>query len=59
MAEPQDDRPRLQSLEQMARDHAARILFLEDLMARVIALQEVVVQLLQRRQDDTDDNGTT
>jgi hypothetical protein len=58
MEQPQDDNARFQSLEQMARDHAARILFLEDLMARVITLQEVVVQLLQRREEDTDDNGT-
>lgn len=57
MAEPQDDRTRIERLEQIVRDHDSRMAFLEGLMARMIALEEVVVQLLQRRQDDTDTNG--
>lgn len=57
MEQPQDDRTRIERLEQMSLDHGSRITLLEDLMVRVIALQEVVVQLLQRQQDDTDTNG--
>ena len=57
MAEPDDDRTRIARLEQQSLEHASRITLLEDLMTRVIALQEVVVQLLQRREEDTDTNG--
>ena len=57
MEQPQDDRTRIARLEQMSLDHGSRIALLEDLMARVIALQAVVVQLLQRQQGDTDANG--
>ena len=57
MEQPQDDRTRIARLEQMSLDHGSRIALLEDLMVRVIALQEVVVQLLQRQQGDTDTNG--
>lgn len=58
MAEPQDDRSRIERLEQIVRDHDSRMAFLEGLMARMIALEEVVVQLLQRREEETDENGT-
>lgn len=57
MEQPQDDRERIERLEQMSLEHGSRITLLEDLMVRVIALQEIVVQLLQRREGDTDDNG--
>lgn len=57
MEQPQDDRTRIQRLEQIVRDHDSRMALLEGLMARMIALEEVVVQLLQRRQDETDTNG--
>jgi hypothetical protein len=44
--------------EERLRHHEARITFLEDLMARVVALQEIVVDLLQRqRRDDDEANG--
>jgi uncharacterized protein involved in exopolysaccharide biosynthesis len=58
MDQPQDDRTRIERLEQIVRDHDSRMALLEDLMARVITLTDIVTQLLQRRQDDTDTNGT-
>ena len=57
MAEPQDDRTRIERLEQIVRDHDSRMAFLEDLMARVITLTDIVTQLLQRRQDDAGKSG--
>ena len=57
MEQPQDDHARIARLEQIVRDHDSRMTFLEDLMARVITLTEIVTQLLQRQQDDTDTNG--
>lgn len=57
MEQPQDDRTRIERLEAIVQGHDARMDFLEGLMARMIALEEVVVQLLQRREEDTDTNG--
>jgi hypothetical protein len=39
------------------QQHEARIRFLDDLMARVIVLNEVVVELLQRQRRDDEANG--
>lgn len=58
MEQPLDDLTRIQRLEAIVQGHDARMAFLEGLMARMIALQEVVIQLLQRQQDETEDNGT-
>jgi hypothetical protein len=57
MEQPQEDRTRIERLEQMSLEHGERIKFLEDLMARVITMTEIVTQLLQRREEDTDTNG--
>jgi len=43
--------------EERVQQHAARMAFLEDLMARVVAMQEIVVELLQRQRRDDDTNG--
>jgi hypothetical protein len=44
---------RIQRLEAVLLTHEARMQSLEDMMARVIALNELVVQLLQRQEGDT------
>jgi hypothetical protein len=43
--------------EERLQQHEERIKFLEDLMARVVAMQEVVVELLQRQRRDDEANG--
>lgn len=43
--------------EERLQHHEERIKLLEDLMARVVALQEIVVNLLQRQQRDDTENG--
>ena len=50
--------PTLDDHEERLQQHAERIRLLEDLMTRVMALNEIVVQLLQRQAGETDDNGT-
>ena len=57
MAQPQDDQTRIARLEQIVRDHDSRMTLLEDLMTRAIALNELVVQLLQRQTGDDAHNG--
>lgn len=47
------DEDRTSKLEQITLDHESRIKLLEDLMARVVSLNEIVIQLLQRREDDS------
>jgi hypothetical protein len=48
---------RIRRLEEAAVNHQSRIAFLEDLMARVVALQAIVVDLLQRQRRDDEANG--
>lgn len=48
---------RIQRLEASMLQHDARIQLLEGLMARVMALHEIVVQLLQRQAGDDTQNG--
>jgi hypothetical protein len=49
--------PTLDDHEERLQQHAERIRLLEDLMARAIALNELVVQLLQRQADGGPQNG--
>lgn len=49
--------PTLDDHEERLQQHAERIRLLEDLMARAIALNELVVQLLQRQSGDDAHNG--
>lgn len=51
------DRSRIARLEQIVHDHDSRMQFLEGLMDRVMALNEIVVQLLQRQAGDDAHNG--
>jgi hypothetical protein len=43
--------------EERLQHHEERLRFLENLMARVVALQEIVVDLLQRQRRDDEANG--
>ena len=52
-----DHDDRIQRLEQIVRDHDSRMTLLEGLMTRAIALNELVVQLLQRQAGDDAHNG--
>jgi hypothetical protein len=52
-----DHEERIRRLEDARLGHAERIGILEVMMARVIALTDVVVQLLQRQRGDEDANG--
>jgi len=52
-----DHEERIRRLEDAVGNHETRMAFLEGLMARVIAMQEVVVALLQRREADDEPNG--
>lgn len=47
----------LEDHEERLQQHEARIKFLEDLMARVIAMNEIVVDLLQRQRGTDEANG--
>ena len=52
-----DHDDRIRRLEASMLQHAERIRLLEDLMTRAIALNELVVQLLQRQAGDDAQNG--
>jgi len=55
---PLDDyADRIRRLEDARLEHAERISILEGLTARVIALTDVVVQMLQRQRGDDAANG--
>lgn len=52
-----DHEDRIQRLEAVLLTHEARMQSLEAMMARVIALNELVVQLLQRQAGNDAQNG--
>lgn len=54
---PMTDAEFRQFVQRTLAAHDSRILLLEDLMVRVIALTDVAIQLLQRQQDDEGTNG--
>ena len=53
----EDHEARIRRLEIAAINHVDRMEFLEGLMARVITLNEIVVELLQRQRGDDAANG--
>lgn len=53
----QDHENRISRLEQITLDHESRMKFLEGLMDRVVSLNEVVIELLQRQQEGNAGNG--
>lgn len=52
-----DHEDRIGRLEAFALQHAERMQLLEGLMTRVMALNEIVVQLLQRQEGGDAQNG--
>jgi len=53
----EDHADRIRRLEDARLEHAERLRILEAMMAQVIALTDIVVELLQRQRRDDEANG--